>query len=656
MNKKTLTFLGGAIGAGLLVSVIVAWRVSASSAKSKASELVTAAADMARCLAGNETKLERSHVEQGYERRMVADLPDISTAKPCLLALEVVNEKWATYQSAWFNSSASKAKDGRTNGQVLQEAIDTFGQLPLDKSSDQVFQRQGKYGSLMQAGTLGYDMYEAARDMFIADGASDKEVEEAGEKRMRKAPHSPARLSPGKTIGSMSGRVAPDSWNLIPSQKTLLIHAVSDQGKLYVAHADHATTASSSEWMAVDISNPAPDNPIVNFRVIDAPAQQRWYVSSHSAGTTIDRYVGLLSNDKNTTKAEKVDEAPEGWKRIPGNEREVVVLDGGWKAFSVWRLAEKTDDEKANEKKQREEWNKNPADKEVQALITLHEQKRLARVALGIDEDHKRVDGIAYVKPGAQPHVLDVDPLGIAGLIAGTEPMALVADQGIPTHKVAVAAIRGPGQPLGPMTEGAAMNPLDPAVHRSAWLQCISPNTTTWIPTKTGNFLLAIASGRLEVVPMSALADEKSHLGCGDAAATVALELQKDRIFANFLTVRGQETEGAKVHTTAGTNIEEFNATVASAVDPNATVVGWIARGYALFTVNIKTDHEFAAPKILAEPTVDGSTITSLRFLAKDSTLYAVLTRQKCETNDVCTTYFELLASDDGANSWKTPS
>jgi hypothetical protein len=134
----------------------------------------------------------------------------------------------------------------------------------------------------------------------------------------------------------------------------------------------------------------------------------------------------------------------------------------------------------------------------------------------------------------------------------------------------------------------------------------------------------------------------------------VALPFRKDRIFANLLTVRGGEIEGAKIHTTAGTDIDSYNATASTSAAEGAVVIGWVARGYGLYTVNIKSDHEFVAPRIIAEAGTDGSKISGLHFAGMGTRMFAVVARESCEGQG-CRTTFEIVVSEDAARTWTVP-
>ncbi len=649
MNKNQQRMVvAGAAGGLVLVVLVVVWRVSASRAEDRAAELVSATADMVRCMAGDDVKLEKAQVHQGFERRMVLDLPDINTAKPCTLALDVVKEKWDAYGSVWFNSAGSKGDDGAAYGDRFERAYDQFRALPLDKSSDQVFLRKEKYGSVLGAGELVFEMHDAARSMYARDGASEDEVAKANENRMRKAPNVPDRAPRGRVVATIPGKVKPVDWKVSPSGKGLLLHALNDAGEMVVAWTDDGTA-----WKSAKGPGGFGGKKALELRAIDAPNGERWFLVAHGEKEGAQVHVGKVG--EGTLPAPLLlPPPPAEWKRAPGGEREAVVLAKGVKAFPVWRIVEKTDDEKKAEKKEREEWDKNFADKDVQALITLAEQRRAARAALGIDDDHKRMDGIAYVVGDKEVSVLELPGYGLAGLVPGAEPMALVGEGSLPAQKMASFTVPPVGEPIGMTAVAVVVKPVEPALRGSPWFRCLSSDGTYWGTTTTGSFLIGMQPGSLQLVQMTALADEGSHIGCGPNVATVALPFMKDRIFANVLTVRGGEIEGAKIHTTAGTDIDTYNRTSSTGAATGAVVLGWVARGYALYTVNIKTDNEFMAPRFLAEVGTDGSTISGVHFVGVDKRMIGVVAREACAGTS-CTTSFEIVVSDDDARTWTVP-
>lgn len=650
-NQRVMIIAGSAAGL-VLVVLVVLWRVSASKAEDRAAELVSASADMIRCLAGDKVKLDRAHVSQSFERRMVSDLPDISSTGRCLLALEVVTEKWDAYNSVWFNSTGASGDDGTKYGDKFKKAYEDLKALPLKKSSDQVFLREEKYGGVLGAGSLAFDMFEAASNMYDHEGASEAELTAAAENRLRKAPTVPDRAPQGRVVVSLDGKVKPVDWKVVPSGKGLVLHAVNDKGEMVVAWSDDG----GASWKSATGPAGFQGKKNLELRTIDAPGGERWYLIGYGEKDSAEAHLGKIVEGKALPAPEKVPGPPEEWKRAPGGEREAVVLANGVKAFPVWRIVEKTDDEKKAEKKEREEWEKNYADKEVQALLILAEQRRKKRAALGIDDDHKRLDGIAYATAGGKEvTTLELPGFGLGGLVPGEEPMALLGEGSFPAQKLATMTIPAPGQPLGMMATAASVKPVEPALRGSPWYRCVGSDGTYWGTTTTGNFLLGMRPGTLDVVQMTALADEGSHMGCGANAATVALPFKKDRIFSNLLTIRGGEIEGAKIATTAGSDREMYNDSASTSVTPGAVVVGWVARGYAIYTVNIKTDNDFMAPTFLAEAGADGSKISGVHFTGMGNRMVGFVSRETCANEGQCKTTFEILISEDNARTWTVP-
>ena len=679
MNRTQLQKIVLIAAGGILVLVPASiWLVSSSRAKDRAAELVTASADLVRCMGGDDVKLEKTDVHVGYERRTVLDFPDMKTAKPCLLALEVVKEKWDTYEPVWFNSVNAKGENGVALGERFLSAHYKFQELPLDKSTDVVYLHHDKYGSVLEAGDTAFELYQAARDMYVRDGASEQDVEKANSTRKREAPKVPDHAPRGRVVLSVPGKVSPSNWSVYPSGgasgdgiksiKGMVLHALSDDGDSAVAWTDDGiawTTAKGPGGFA--------GRKALEFRVIDAPGRQRWFILAHGEKDETETHLGKIVEGTLPAPA-RMPAPPDEWKRAPGGEREAVVIAGDVVAFPVWRIAEKSNDEKEAEKKERKEWDENFADKDVQALITLSEQRRLAREALGIDDDHKRLDGIAYVSAGS-PNVLELWKTGIAtaegsaasgvlelpgyglgGLVPGAQPLVLVGEGGLPAHHMNTFALPPPGEPVGMLAPAAVAKPIDPGLRGSPWLRCISSDDTYWGTTAIGSFLIGMQSGALQLVQMAAYADEGSHMGCGPNVATVTLPFAKDRIFANLLTMRGGETEGAKIPTTSGTTVDMFNLTASSAATTGAVVVGWVARGYAIYTVNLKTDNDFMAPRYLAEVDTGGSEISGLRFVGMGQRMVGVVAREACAVGSGCVTSFEVLVSDDDARSWTVPN
>jgi len=647
-HSKRRKWVTARIAGGLLVAIPTVLGLASCRAESRAAELVTAAADLQRCMAGDDVKLDRTSVRLGYERRTVIDLPDMRTASPCLLALDVVKEKWDAYEPTWFNSAKSKDENGLVLGERFLKAHDEFRALPLDKSTDVVYLHSAKYGRVLEAGDIAFDMYEAAKLMYAKDGASEKDIDKAGDTRNRSVPRVAEKAPRGRVVATVAGKVSPVDWQVYPSGKGTVLHALSSKGESVVAWTD-----DGAAWKTAKGPLGFEGQTNLELRVIDAPAGQRWFILAHGEKDNTQTHVGKIGEGQ-LEKPTLLTAAPRGWKLAPGSEREVVVLANDVKAFPVWRIAEKSKDEIKAEQKERKEWEENYADKDVQALLTLAEQRRLGREAVGVDDEHKRVDGIAYADGTGEPTVLELPGFGLGGLVPGAEPMAVVGTGGLPAHQISTFAIPAVGEPMGIMTQAEVTKPVEPSVQRSAWFRCMASDGTYWVTTATGSFLIGMQPGVLQLLWLEAYADDGSHIGCGPSVATVALPFAKDRIFANLLTVRGSVTEGAKITTTAGTTVDGYNATSSTAATSGAVVIGWVARGYAIYSVNLKTDNDFMAPQFLGEAHTDGSYVSGLRFVGMGQRMLGVVARESCDGEN-CTTAFELLVSDDNARSWAVP-
>ncbi len=650
MNKnKWMAIAGAAVGL-VLLTLVVLWRVSASQAEERAAELVSSTADLVRCMSGDKVKLERVQVHLGFERRMVSDLPDISSAGRCLLALEVVTEKWDAYDSVIFNSTGARGDDGVPYGEKFKKAYDELKALPLKKSSDQVFLRGKKYGAVLGAADLAFEMYDASRGMYKDEGANEEELNKASETRLRKAPKVPSKAVVGRMAFSIDGTLKPRDWELSPHGKTgLTVTAKSGTGQMTVAWSDD----KGKTWKTAALPK-AFETKDAELRAFNAPDGQRRFLVATGSKNETQVYIGKVVEGKELPKPVNVPGAPEDWRRAPGGEREAVVLANNVIAFPVWRIVEKTKEEKKDEKEEREQWEENYADKAVQELLVLAEQRRKTRASLGIDDDHKRLDGIAYVE-GGQVSALELPDYGLAGLIPGKQPMALLGEKTLPAQRLGVVAIPLPGELLGTMATASFAKPILPALRTTPWLRCVSSDGTTWGTTNSGNFLIGMRPDSLSLIPMIALADEGSHMGCGLHAATVSLPFKKDRIFSNLLTARGGEVEGAKIATTAGSDRKTYNATSSSTVVPGATILAWVARGYAMYTVNLKTDNDFKAPEFLAEAGADGSKITSVKMSELGTRAIAMVGRELCAKEGPCKTNIEIVVSDDAARTWLAP-
>jgi hypothetical protein len=332
------------------------------------------------------------------------------------------------------------------------------------------------------------------------------------------------------------------------------------------------------------------------------------------------------------------------------------VLAGGVKVFPVWRIGEKTDDEKKEEKKRKKEWEENYIDKAVQAELVLEKSRADQRATLGIDEDHQRIDGVAYVNAGGtEVTVLELEGWGLGAIVPAVEPKLLIGEAEIPSMKMALAEVPAPGQPLGLTIPAASMKPVNPALRGSSWYRCAASDGNTYGTTDQGTLLIGIRTGTLDLVSMTALADSGSHMGCGQSTAIVALPFKKDRIFTEVLTIRLGELEGSKVAATSGTSRDGYNRTNASAVVPGAIVVAWVAQGFVMYSRSENWGTQFLAPEFLSEAGEDGSHVTGVHLVGMGERMVATFARETCAGEDKCTTTFEVLLSDDAAKTWRAP-
>ena len=652
-KNQRLMIVGGAAAGLILVVLVVVWRVSASRAESRATELVSASADVVRCFAGDDVKLGRVTAKIGFERRMVAELPDVSTAGKCLLALEVVKDKYDAYSTVWFSSRSSKGKGDKPMGQRFEAAYGALMAMPLKTTTDQVYKRE-KYASVLKAGEVSYEMYEAARDLLADEGASEQAIAAAGDTRLRTAPKSQPLAPRGRAIATLEGQIDPVAWNVIPADKQrLTLHALNTKGESTVAWSDDTGNA----WQSAKGPSGFGGKSELELRVLHAPKGERWLSFAQGAKEAAEVAVGKVDvGAKKVDAPVKVPLPPEGWKRAPGGEREVAVLANGVKVFPVWRIGEKTKDEKKEEEKRKKEWEENFIDKAVQAEMVLEKSRVDQRTALGIDEDHKRIDGVAYVNAGgSEVTVTELEGWGLGAIVPGEAPKLLIGEQEIPSMKMALAEVPSPGQPLGMTVPAAVMKPVNPAFRGSPWYRCVASDGNTYGTTDQGSLLIGMRTGTLDLVMMTALADSGSHMGCGQTTAIVALPYKKDRIFTEVLTVRLGELEGAKVAATSGTSREGYNQTNASAVVPGAIVVAWVAQGFVMYARSENWGTQFLAPEFLSEAGEDGSRITGVHLVGMDARMVATVARETCAGEDKCVTTFEVLLSDDAAKTWKAP-
>ena len=656
MNSKHRTaFAAGGSAASLLLVMSVIWRVSAGHAAARSTDLVSASADLVRCAAGDEAKFERASVDVGFRRRMVGEIPDVAMTADCELAYNAVKAKSEDYGTVWFGSGAAKGKDGKALGEKLKAALEALGKIPYATPTDKVLRKREQHADVLQLGNLAFDAYEAASELLAKDGASQAEVKTATEKHFRETRKAMAVPSTPKQLFSVRGKVEAQNWSLVPSDAArLMLFVRSEKDQFLIGSTDDA----GKTWQSTTGLTRLAGKKGLDFRAINAPNKERWYVVSYEEGGKT--LVGIAKTDPTSkTFAEPImlPEPPGDWKRPRGGEREAVVLANGLAAMPVWHVGEVSKKKKKALEKEHKEWEKNFGDPAIQLEMMLRASRDKAREALGLDGDHERVDGLMYVTLGGGAKEVQVKELadyGIGGLIAGSSPQVLLGKGGIPALEVALGAIPAPGTELGAAVPAKAPKPANPAFRAPTWFGCVGADGTTYGLTEGGTILMGMKPGMLEVVQMTALADDGSHVGCGAGAAIIALPFQKDRIFASVLTIRLGEIEGAKVASTAGTRLEEYNRTVSAGVIPGTVEVAWVADGFLLGVTSKNWGTEFRAPEMLAMAGDDGSRISGVRLIGMDKRFVAVFTRESCSGAE-CTTSFEMLVSDDEAKTWKTP-
>ncbi len=655
-NPQREKQIAAAVVGTLLVIVLVAWRVSRSHAKDRAADLVTASADLIRCVAGDPAVFDRAAVRHAFRRRLVISLPDLSPVGDCPQALELVHASVASHAAVWFGSASSKGKDDQPLASKIKASVDAIGALPFTTPSNKMLRKKDEGNPLHKFPDLAVDLLEAASDLMVKEGASTSDVNAAREIRKRTARKIEAMAPTAKPITSVTGRVLPERWSLTPSGNQVIdLFAHSDRGQAMVARSDNA----GAKWHSSIGSDSLPGKQDSAVVQVPGPGGSAWLVASYSdADSKSHVLVGKVPpGTKSVPALVEIPGPPGDWARVRGADREVVPLADDLLAYPVRRIADKPDKQKRAEAKQRKEWEKKLDDKEVQAAIILDNARADTHKALGIGEDHVAIDGIAYVRPGQQGVLVkELAGYGLGGLIAGAEPLMLLGQGEIPTTELLLTTVPPVDQPLGQMASAKLGKPLRPALRASAWFRCLGSDGTHFAMTEHGAQLLGMRNGILEIVPMTAEAADTSHMGCGEATAVMALPFKVDTIFTHVLTVRGGEIEGAKVATTSGTKVDEYNATVAVGVVGGGIIVGWVAEGYVLYAASKNWGTEFGAPRVLAEATVDGSRISGLRIVGVGNRLTAVLAREACPPQGACTTTFETLVSDDAGVNWQSPS
>jgi hypothetical protein len=90
LSKQQMKFVAAGAAALVLIALVVVWRWSRSHAHERAAELLSASADMVRCVGGDGVDIERNAVEHAFHRRLVTSLPDIVPVSDCPQAMETV--------------------------------------------------------------------------------------------------------------------------------------------------------------------------------------------------------------------------------------------------------------------------------------------------------------------------------------------------------------------------------------------------------------------------------------------------------------------------------------------------------------------------------------------------------------------------------------
>ncbi|MBI5538095.1 MAG: hypothetical protein HY898_35565 [Deltaproteobacteria bacterium] len=651
MSKQRMKFVAAGAAALILIVFVVVWRWSRSHARERASELLSASADLVRCVGGDGVEIERNAVDHAFHRRLVTSLPDIVPVSDCPQAMETVQEKFAAHQSVWFGSLGSSGKDGQPLGTRIKTAIDTITNTPFNVPANRALAKREQHAQVLKLPSVAMDLYQAVEELYGKEGADAQDVTVARDKRLRTARKVTEPAPKATQFASLNGKVATDRWSIWPGEKNqLLVHATTESGQAFVA----ATDNGGQKWDVASGALPIAGQQDPLFVAWYGPAGERWVVASHADPAKKARVlVGKLPlGAKALPTLTPVTDPPGDWTRAPGGEREVAVLPGGGLAYPVQRIAEKTAAQKKEQEKTEKYWQKHLNDKEVQAAIQLNDVRMGVRKAAGIDDDHFAMDGVAYVMPGkAEPTVRELPGYGLLSLVGGPEAQILLGKDALPAQVLYSTKLPPPEEPLGMMATATTEKMVTSVFRAARTFKCRGADGIDYGVSDRGLQLILMRPGSLEVTFMKVDVPDGTFVGCGEATAVVPLPFQPDRIFSNVLTIRGGEVEGAKIAMTSGTHIEEFNRTVATAVIQGAIVIAWVAEGYVQVVVSKNWGTEFAAPTLLGEALPDGSKISGVRVIGSGTRLFAVLAREKCAGNS-CTTTFEMLVSDDQAKSW----
>jgi len=655
LNNQRLKIVAAAGATGVLIALVVTWRVSRSHARDRASELLSASADMVRCVAGDAVPLKREEVNHGFHRRLVTALPDIVPVSDCPQAMETVQEKLAAHQSVWFGSMSSKGKDGQPIGTRIKSSVDGISATPFTVPANKVLLKREQHAQVLKLPQLAMDLYEAARDLYDHEGAGEEELKAASEKRLRTARKVPDLAPKGTQIASIHGRVQPSQWSIVPADdKQLMVHAWSDQAQAVVMTSND----SGKKWETSAGPFPAASQPQPRLRGIHGPGNERWLVASHLDGENkMKLFAGKLAAGSAALPAlTEVPPPPTGWNRPQGGERELAVLPNGLFAYPVQKIVEKTKDQKKEEEKQRKAWEKDLGSKDVQAAIQLNDARIQFRKSLGADEEHLLLDGVAYAAAGREVSVRELPGYGLLSIVPAADAQMLLGKDALPSQVLLSSRILPPEEPLGMMNTATSEKMVSSVFRAAPRFMCSGGDGAQYGISDRGLQLVIVRPTGLETTFLKVDVNEDCYVGCGENSAIITLPFQPDRIFTTALTVRNNEVEGAKVAATSGTHPDEYNKTAATAVVPGAVMVAWVAEGYVQYVLSKNWGTEFGAPNVLGEAMADGSKISGVKLVGLGSRLLALISRETCKDKDSksCNTAIEALVSDDAGKSFKS--
>jgi hypothetical protein len=646
-----LKYVAAAGAVAVLLVLVIVWRVSRSHARARAAELLSASADMVRCVGGDGVEMELGAVDYAFHRRLVTALPDIVPVSDCPQAMETLQEKLDSHRSVWFGSLGSSGSDGKPIGVRIRAAVDGLASTPYNVPANKVLAKREQHAQVLKLPALSVDLYAAVAELYAKEGADEKDVAAARDKRLRMARKVTEPAPKAKQFATVAGKVSPDRWNIVPGGKDqIMLHAMADSGQAVVATTDSGGQKWDVAVGALEISS-QPDPWLVAWH---GPAGERFLVASHAHPEKKARVlVGKLALGATSLPAlTAVPDPPADWYRGPWGERELVVLPGGTLAYPVQKVAEKTAAMKKEEEKTQKYWQKHLNDKDVQAALQLNDVRKTVREGLKLDEEHYALDGVAYVAPGkTEPVIRELSGYGLVALVEGPEPQLVLGKDALPSQVLFSTRLPPPEEPLGMMSTATTDKMVTTAFRASRSFKCRGADGVDYGVSDRGLQLLMLRPGSIETTFMKVDVPDPTRFGCGEGVAVMPLPFQPDRIFADVLTIKGGEVEGARAAMTSGTHTEEYNRTVSPAIVEGAIVVAWVAEGYVPAVVSKNWGTEFGAPTLLGEAS-PGAKISGIRLMGMGGRLVAVLARETCSSKD-CTTSFEFLRSDDQAKSWK---